>query len=159
MQQTVFLFNSSIYDNITMFKSYSKDRIDNAVKMAGLSKLIDDKGYDYICGGGGVNLSGGESQRVSIARSLLWSTPILVMDEATGALDNSIATDITDKVLNIKDTIKIVVTHKLDAKQMGKYDEIIVIQDGQIIEKGNFNSLMEKKELFHVLFSITGGAT
>ena len=78
IQQNVFVFNSTIRDNITMFSDFPEDEIDRAVRLSGLKKLIDEKGADYLCGENGFGLSGGERQRISIARALLRKTPVLL---------------------------------------------------------------------------------
>ncbi|MBO4410691.1 MAG: ABC transporter ATP-binding protein, partial [Lachnospiraceae bacterium] len=71
IQQSVFVFNSTIRDNITMFSDFPEEEINRAVRLSGLKKLIDEKGADYLCGENGAGLSGGERQRISIARALL----------------------------------------------------------------------------------------
>ena len=152
IQQNVFLFNSSIKNNITMFKEFTDDKLNRAIEMAGLTKLIEEKGMDYLCGEGGRNLSGGEKQRISIARCLIKETPIIVMDESTAALDNTKAYEIENEIINIKGLTKIIVTHKMDEAILRKYDEIILLHEGQIVEKGTFDSLMESKKFFYSLF-------
>ena len=77
IQQNVFVFNSTIRDNITMFSEFPEEEIARAVCLSGLKKLIDEKGADYLCGENGSGLSGGERQRISIARALLRKTPVL----------------------------------------------------------------------------------
>lgn len=155
IQQNVFLFASSISDNITMFKEFPKEIYQNATQLAGLNGLIKAKGNDCNCGYGGNNLSGGEKQRVSIARCLIRQTPILLMDEATASLDNETAFAVSNSILNIKDLTKIIVTHKLDEKLMKKYDDIIVVNNGSIVEHGQFDSLMENKEYFYSLYNVS----
>lgn len=91
IQQDVFCFNSSIEDNITMFRTFPKEELEIAIRNAGLTELCAEKGTDYLCGEGGCNLSGGERQRVSIARCFLRKTPIILVDEAEAALDNETA--------------------------------------------------------------------
>jgi ABC-type multidrug transport system fused ATPase/permease subunit len=151
IQQKVFIFNSSIFNNITMYSNFEEEQIQNAVEMAGLSKLIKEKGLDYNCGENGSNLSGGERQRISIARSVLQKKPILLMDEATAALDAKTSYDIETTILSMNNLTRIVVTHRLDENIMKLYDEILVIKDGSIVEKGSFEKLMELKKNFYAL--------
>lgn len=157
MQQNVFLFNSSIEDNITMFKKFDKEKIQKATELAGIDVLIQEKGYDYDCGIGGDNLSGGEKQRVSIARCLLRGTPILIMDEATAALDNAKAYEVENLMLQMKDLTRIVVTHKLEAELLKKYDSIVVLKNGKVSEQGTFDELIQKREYFYSLYSVSHG--
>lgn len=77
----------SIRDNITMFRSFPKDEVDRATELSGLSALIAERGEAYLCGENGNGLSGGEKQRISIARSLLKKSQVLLADEATAAPD------------------------------------------------------------------------
>lgn len=156
IQQNVFLFDSSIKNNITMFKEFPEDKLIYAEQLAGLSDLIAEKGEDYACGEGGRNLSGGEKQRISIARSLIRETQVLLMDEATAALDNTTAHEVTNAILDIKDITRIIVTHKLEENLMRKYDEIIVLRDGAIVERGTFEQLMEAKKYFYSLYYVEG---
>ena len=156
IQQNVFLFNASLQDNITMFGDFSKEKLDDVVQKAGLSKLVNDKGYDYLCGDGGSNLSGGEQQRVSIARALLKNSSVLLMDEAMSALDNATAQEISDAVLAIPDITKILITHKLDERQLRKVDSIIVMKNGKAIEQGTFDELVNEKGMFWSLYNVSG---
>ena len=156
IQQNVFLFNASLQDNITMFGDFSKEKLDDVVNKAGLSKLVNEKGYDYLCGDSGSNLSGGEQQRVSIARALLKDSSVLLMDEAMSALDNATAQEISDAVLAIPGITKILITHKLDERQLRRVDSIIVMKDGQIVEQGSFDKLVNEKGMFWSLCNVSG---
>ncbi len=155
IQQNVFLFNASLQDNITMFADFSKEKLDDVIQKAGLSKLVNDKGYDYLCGDGGSNLSGGEQQRVSIARALLKNSSVLLMDEAMSALDNATAQEISDAVLAIPDITKILITHKLDERQLRKVDSIIVMKNGKAIEQGSFDELVNERGMFWSLYNVS----
>ncbi len=152
--QNVFLFDDTVRRNITMFRDFPADQVETAVKRSGLSELVAQRGEDYRCGENGVNLSGGERQRVSIARALLRGTPVLLLDEATAALDNQTAFEVTDAILHLDGLTRIVVTHRLDEALMDQYDEIIVLKDGRVREAGTYRQLMEKKEFFYSLFTL-----
>lgn len=154
IQQNVFLFDSSIKNNITMFKEFREEDIVNAIEMAGLSTLIREKGMDYACGEGGKNLSGGEKQRISIARCLIRKTPVIVMDEATASLDNKTAYEVEDAILGLNGLTKIIVTHKLNQSIIKKYDNIIVLRDGKVTEYGKFDELMANKDYFYSLYNV-----
>lgn len=153
IQQNVFVLEDSIINNITMYKQFPKDEVEKAVNMSGLRNLIDEKGYDYNCGSGGCNLSGGEKQRISIARSLLKHSSYLVADEITAALDNQTAYDVMNSLISIPDMTKIFITHQLNSKVLERFDSIFVIHDGRFIEQGKFEELMDKKQYFYMLYN------
>lgn len=155
IHQTVFIFNASIYDNITMFQTFNESEVEQAIQRAGLSELIEQRGNDYLCGENGCNLSGGEKQRISIARSLLRKTPILLVDEATAALDKQTAFKVSNEILDLSGLTRVVVTHSLDESLLRRYDNIIALRDGQIVETGSFQELMDKQEYFYSLFTLS----
>lgn len=155
IQQEVFCFNSSIENNITMFREFPQREVDDAIQHAGLSALCAAKGKDYLCGEGGCNLSGGERQRVSIARCLIRKSPIILVDEAEAALDNETASAVLQTILGLESTMRIVVSHRLDAPIMRQYDEILVLHNGAIEECGTFEELLEKKGYFYSLYQIS----
>ncbi|MBE5950515.1 MAG: ABC transporter ATP-binding protein [Lachnospiraceae bacterium] len=154
IQQNVFIFNASIRDNITMFASFPKHEVDLAIEQSGLSELIAKYGEEYLCGENGSGLSGGEKQRISIARSLLKNSQVLLVDEATAALDAETAYHVSSAILGLKNITRIVITHALDRELLQQYDEIIVLKNGTVEEQGDFNSLMAKKNYFFSLFTI-----
>ena len=155
IQQNVFIFNSSIRNNITMFRDFDDKDVEKAVFLSGLSELISERGEDFICGESGSGLSGGERQRISIARSLLRKTPVLLVDEATAALDKETSFYILNTILSLDDLTKIVVTHNLDENLLKKYDSILVLKNGRIFEHGTFYELMEQKKYFYSLFTVS----
>lgn len=155
VQQNVFLFDSSLKNNITMFKEFDENEYSKAVKLAGLTALVREKGSSYECGEGGRNLSGGEKQRVSIARCLIRGTPVMLMDEATASLDNATAYAVTNFILALDGLTKIIVTHKLEAEIMKKFDSIIAMNNGTVAEMGTFTELMKRKGYFYSLFNVS----
>ena len=154
IQQNVFVFNATIKDNITMFRDFSEEQINEAIRLSGLSALIEEKGADYLCGENGSGLSGGEKQRVSIARSLLKKSQVLLVDEATASLDAETAYQVSSAILALKDVTSIVVTHSLDEGLLKQYDGIITLKNGSIVETGTFHELLAKKGYFYSLFTI-----
>ena len=155
VQQNVFVFNASIRDNITMFSEFPKEEVDQAIELSGLSKLIAERGEDYLCGENGCGLSGGEKQRISIARSLLKKSQVLLVDEATAALDTQTAFYVSNAILDLKDLTRIVVTHTLDENLLKRYDCVLTLKNGSIAESGNFDELMAKKGYFYSLFTVS----
>lgn len=155
IQQNVFVFNASIRDNITMFSDFPSEAVDRAIQLSGLSALIEERGEDYLCGENGSGLSGGEKQRISIARSLLKHSRVLLVDEATAALDAQTAYQVSDAILDLKELTRIVVTHALDESLLKRYDCVLALKNGAIIESGSFEELMEKKGYFYSLFTVS----
>ncbi|TCL54799.1 ABC-type multidrug transport system fused ATPase/permease subunit [Kineothrix alysoides] len=155
VQQNVFVFNSTVKDNITMFRDFTEEELCNAVNMSGLAPFIAERGNDYACGENGSGLSGGERQRISIARCLLRGTPVMLVDEATAALDAKTAYAVSNSILDISGMTRIVVTHRLEEALLRKYDKILVFKNGRVEERGSFAELMEKKEFFYSLFTVS----
>ncbi len=154
IDQNVFVFNSSIRDNITMFRDFPKAEVENAISRANLGELISERGTDYLCGENGGGLSGGEKQRISIARSLLKKSSVLLADEITAALDAQTSHRVTSDILDLTGITRIVVTHDLEESLLKRYDRILVMKDGRLQEQGTFDELMEKQGYFHALFTI-----
>ena len=154
IQQNVFVFDASIRDNIAMFREFSEDELDDAIGRAHLSGLLAERGRDYRCGENGKRLSGGEKQRISIARSLLKRASLLLADEATAALDAETARQVTSDLLDLNGVTRIVVTHTLNEALLRRYDGILVMKNGRIEESGRFEELMEKKGYFYALYTV-----
>lgn len=155
IQQNVFVFNASIRDNITMFHEFPDEEVTRAIELSGLSQLIAARGENYLCGENGIGLSGGEKQRISIARSLLKNSQVLLVDEATAALDAATACQVSSSILDLNGMTRIVVTHHLDAALLKRYDCILALKNGRIEETGTFDELMKKKDYFYSLFTVS----
>ncbi|WP_415294119.1 ABC transporter ATP-binding protein, partial [Clostridium perfringens] len=157
IHQNVFMFDGSIKDNITLFENFDELKVEEAIKFSGLNSLVNslDNGYNSSVGENGQNISGGEKQRIAIARSIIRKTPILVLDEATSSLDNETGYNIENSILSIPKLTCLVITHKLIKDLLIKYDGIIVIQNGTVVEFGNFDELIDMKGYFYSLYNIS----
>ena len=155
IQQNVFVFNSTIRDNITMFSDFPEEEIDRAVRLSGLKKLMDERGADYLCGENGSGLSGGERQRISIARALLRKTPVLFVDEATAALDAETSFEVLDAILKLDGYTRVIVTHDLDENILRRCTGLFALKNGVVSEQGTFDELMAEKGYFYSLFTVS----
>ncbi|MCR4906616.1 MAG: ABC transporter ATP-binding protein/permease [Clostridiales bacterium] len=155
IQQNVFVFNSTIRDNITMFSDFPEEEIDRAVRLSGLSRLIEAKGADYPCGENGSGLSGGERQRISIARALLRKTPVLFVDEATASLDAETSFEVLDAILKLDGYTRVIVTHDLDENILRRCTGLFALKNGEVSEQGTFEALMDQKGYFYSLFTVS----
>ncbi len=153
-QDTV-LFNDTIEYNIAYGRpGASKAEIVEAAKLAQINDFILSlpKGYDSMVGERGLKLSGGEKQRVSIARTILKAPPILVLDEATSALDSFTEQEIQAALRQVsKDRTTLVIAHRLST--IVEADEIIVLDKGIIAERGTHGALLRKKGLYAALWN------
>ena len=154
IQQNVFVFNASIKDNVSMFRDFPKTEMDEAIARAHLGALIRERGEDYLCGENGSGLSGGEKQRISIARSLLKKSSVLLADEVTAALDAQTAHRVSNDILDLQGITRIVVTHTLEESLLRRYDKIFVLRGGRVEEAGSFADLMANKGYFYALFTV-----
>ena len=156
INQNVFLFKGSIYDNITLFsKDYSEEKVKDVILKAELGKYLDRLYDKELISENANNLSGGEKQRISIARSLIKDTKIILADEILSSLDNEIAFSIEKGLLELENITLISVTHRLIKENLKQYDKILVLKDGKIEEKGNFEELMNFDSYFKKLYTIS----
>ena len=157
VQQDVYIFDDTLRANITLSQSFTEDDIKKAVQQSGLESYIleNELGLQTLCGENGSNLSGGERRRLSIARALIRKTPILLLDEATSSLDNKVTTEIENSILEIQDLTVLVVTHKLNKSMLKKYNRILFMKNGVIVEDGSFDNLMDRKGEFYKLVELS----
>ena len=157
VQQDIYIFDDTLRANITLNQSFTDEEIKKAVQQSGLESYVleNELGLQALCGENGSNLSGGERQRLSIARALIRKTPILLLDEATSSLDNQVTTEIESSILDIQNLTALVVTHKLNEKILKRYDRILFMKDGVIVEDGSFSNLMDRRGEFYKLFELS----
>lgn len=134
IHQKTFLFNDSVRNNLTLWKSYTEEEIKDAVEKAGLTEFVAalPQGLDTLVKENGNNFSGGECQRIAIARALLSGKDILLMDEATSALDEQTARAVENSILALKNVTCISVTHRLSPEAAQKYEAILTMNEGQL---------------------------
>lgn len=155
VSQDIFLFNTTIRENLTLGKEVSEAQMLEALKVAHATDYIQDlpEGLETIIGDRGIRLSGGQAQRLTIARAYLQNNNVFLFDEATSALDNE-SEKVVQESLNelAKNKTVVAVAHRLSTIQ--NYDKIIVLKDGRKIEQGHHEELMalggEYKKLYEL---------
>ncbi len=154
--QDVFLFNGIVFDNIAFgVNGVTTEEVYEAARLACADEFIRamPQGYDTRIGERGVRLSGGQKQRIAIARAVLRKTPVMILDEATSAVDNETEAMIQKAIENLsgRQTL-IVIAHRLTT--IMKADKIIVLKDGKIVEQGTHDELLNKNGLYSEMFSV-----
>ena len=150
VSQDVVVFDQTVFDNIGCGKEgSSNEAIQSAAMNAHADGFIQNlpEGYETILGERGTSLSGGQRQRISIARAFVRNAPILVLDEATAALDSASEGEVQNAIDELaKDRTVICIAHRLSTLQ--QMDRIIVLAEGAIVEDGSFDSLIQKGGVF-----------
>ena len=139
VKQDTFLFNDTIRNNITLFRGGCSDQeLADVLARTGLKEMISalPDGLETEVRENGSNFSGGEKQRIGLARALLHNSRVLLLDEFTANLDPGTAQELEDNILSQKDRTVITVTHQRDAEKLKKYDRIIMLKDGKLKEYG-----------------------
>ena len=156
IHQNVYLFDKTIEDNVLLNHHFSDAQINQALTQSDVAKFMSQltDGLNTSVGENGKNLSGGQKQRVAIARALIQQMPILMLDEGTSALDLQTAYDIERTLLGIGELTVITITHKLSEEILSQYDEIIVMDRGQIVEAGTFDELVQRQGAFYKLYTL-----
>ena len=155
IHQEVFLFDDTIRNNITLYKPYDEDEIKRACHLAGLDDVLGrlPAGLDTEAAENGSRFSGGERQRIAVARAILHRKNLFLLDEATSALDSETTEFVEDSILSLENVTCIAVTHKLTPESLRKYDEILVMEHGKIVEQGSFDRLSALSGTFAALCS------
>lgn len=159
--QNVYLFNDTIANNIAMAKPDAmEEEIVRAAKKARCYDFIMalPEGFQTMVGEGGANLSGGEKQRISIARSILKDAPIVILDEATASVDSDNERYIQEAIdALVRGKVLLVIAHRL--RTIERADQILVLDDGHIVERGTHGQLLAQNGLYADLYRKTTGQT
>lgn len=154
--QRVYLFQDTVYNNIAIGRpNATKEEVIEAAKKARCYDFIMQlpDGFDTVIGEGGASLSGGEQQRISIARCILKDSPIVILDEATASVDADNERAIQEAISELcKDKTLLVIAHRL--KTIKDADQILVVSGGKIIERGNHETLLSKNGTYAHMVSL-----
>ena len=142
------------HHSFTSINNLQSLQTDLLIEQTRVLERIAERGEDYRCGENGQGLSGGEKQRISIARSLLKKSSVLLVDEATAALDAKTAHQVSADLLSLKGMTRIVITHSLDGSLLQQYDGILAMKDGSVLESGTFDELIARKGYFYALYTV-----
>jgi len=159
--QDNFLFSASIKDNIKFFKDiYTDEEVENAARVSSIYESIANfpNGFDTILGERGVNLSGGEKQRISIARAIIGNPPILILDDSLSAVDTITETKVLKNIRKLRSgKTTIIIAHRISTIRHS--DFIIVLDKGRICENGTHNELIKKGGLYYETYRSQGEAS
>ena len=148
--QRVYLFQDTVYENISMGKpDASREEVYEAAKKARCYDFIMDlpNGFDTVIGEGGATLSGGEKQRISIARCILKDAPLIILDEATASVDVDNERYIQEAISElVKGKTLLVIAHRLNTIRAA--DQILVISQGQIVQRGTHEQLIMEDGIY-----------
>ena len=149
--QRVYLFQDTVYNNIALGRpDANREEVIEAAKKARCYDFIMElpDGFDTVTGEGGASLSGGQAQRISIARCILKDSPIVILDEATASIDADNESYIQQAISELcKDKTLLVIAHRLNT--IAHADNIMVIKDGEIAESRNHKRLMDMGGIYH----------
>lgn len=152
VHQDTFIFNDTIENNIRLYQDYSQEAFDNAISATVLKEKLKDQ-IQTECLEGGNRLSGGEKQRIAIARAILRDSPVLLLDEITSALDQAMAKTIVGNLFAMEEKTIVFVTHKIEEEFLKTADCIVCMNQGRIIESGSWAELINEKGYFYKLYA------
>ena len=160
VSQDVYLFHGTVKENIAYSdQSASQEEIEEAARLAGAHAFITDfaNGYQTVVGDRGVKLSGGQRQRISLARALLRKPPLLILDEATSAVDTRTEEIIQRNLNEFKDgRMTVAVAHRLST--IRDADIILVLVEGVVVERGSHDELIAADGVYADLWAVQTGA-
>lgn len=154
VSQEIYLFNDTIRNNICLYKQVDDDIILNICKDSGLEEFLNEVSLDYTVGQNGTMLSGGQKQKIALARALLHDRPIVVFDEATSSTDSYSEQQINSLLhTKLKDKTVIVITHKQEI--LSEADCIVMLDDGKIVEKGSYEHIRKSERYLGMINVVT----
>jgi|GEM_PF-428512 len=147
IQQEVFIFDDTIKENICLYQTYGDEAIMAVLKQVGLYEKVMalEEGIYSSLEEGGQTFSGGERQRIAMARTLIRQPQVLLLDEATSALDQRTTDQVEDLLLSLKDQTLVSISHKLKPATMAKYDQILVLDQGRLVSRGTYQEIRYHK--------------
>ena len=150
VSQQIYLFNDTIRNNICLYKQMDDAVIEEACKDSGLEDFIKEVSLDYMVGQNGAMLSGGQKQKIALARALIHDKPIIIFDEATSNTDAYSEQQI-NRLLNtkLKEKTVIVITHKKEI--LSKVDQIVVLKEGVVDDIGTYDELVGKNDELNIM--------
>ena len=150
VSQQIYLFNDTIRNNICLYKQMDDAVIEEACKDSGLEDFIKEVSLDYMVGQNGAMLSGGQKQKIALARALIHDKPIIIFDEATSNTDAYSEQQING-LLNtkLKEKTVIVITHKKEI--LSKVDQIVVLKEGVVDDIGTYDELVGKNDELNIM--------
>ena len=159
VSQNPYIFRMSVRDNLKIVKpDLTDEEMREVCRLACIEEdiLLMPDGYDTVVGEGGVNMSGGQRQRLAIARSMLRNSRIILFDEATSALDNLTQAKIQQAIENMREgRTVVIIAHRLST--IANADKIMYMQDGKILTEGTHQELMERCEPYQILAAMEQG--
>lgn len=157
--QEVFLFDDTISRNIAMTfedEGIKMEQVEYAARTANIHQFITSelpKGYQQEVGDRGVRLSGGQKQRIGLARAFYRNPKLLILDEATNALDSITESAVVESLKQLEDLTVIIIAHRLSMVRHA--DHIFLLQDGKIIDEGNYDLLLDNNKMFREMAQVT----
>lgn len=151
--QFPYLFSDTIWNNICVGQNYTEEQMEEAVIKAKLKPFLETlpDGIQTVLSENGRNLSGGQAQRISIARAMIRQSHMILVDEATSNLDPVITAEVMNDLLDLPCTV-VVVTHDIFGKYMDRFDQVFYMQDGKIQESGTFQELIARRGEFEAFY-------